>query len=177
MDADKGKFQYNGLQFVYDMELVDDPQLINNLKLNIFSISGYVREVELLSSFQHRQMLVYVELSWVGRMFFKNVIVTGVTERVQSLLPRFKIRVITDHAILDLALERVKAALTGGKSNAKISEPNVVAPSEPVVGNGELQAQSNLLQHPQAEAVDESNGGTGTVELHSEVLAPVRNKP
>lgn len=123
MDDEKGKFQFAGIKFLYDMELVDDPQLVNNMKLNVFSISASVRDVEFLSSYQHRSMLIWLDLNWFGRKFLSERIVAGVTERVQALLPQFRFRVTTDRKIFDLALARVKTALKG-VPNEKV--PSVV---------------------------------------------------
>ncbi len=113
MDSEKAKFQMEGLKFLYEMELVGDPQLINNLKLNVFSISNSIREVELLSSYHHRSILVFIDVSWFGKIFSQNRIVTGVHERVSELLPNFRFRVITNRAIFDLALKQVSAVLKG----------------------------------------------------------------
>lgn len=117
---EKQKFQYASLKFLYEMELVDDPQLINNMKLNVFSISGCINDVEFLSSYLHKSMLVYIELNWLGRTFLKKRIESGVTDRVQQLLPNFKFRVTTEKRILDMALEKVKTALKG-ETNEKLS--------------------------------------------------------
>ncbi len=148
MDEEKGKFQFSGLKFLYDMELVDDPQLINNLKLNIFSVAPYIRDADLLSSYHHKSMLIWLDVNWLGRTFFEKRIVAGVSDRAQQLLPNFRFRVTTNRAIFDLALQKVKLALTGENNevprmlssavlvDAKPSESAAVA----------VPAQSDLLQ-------------------------------
>lgn len=120
MDEDKGKFQYSALKFVYDLELVDDPQLINNMKLNIFSVSSQIKEVEMVASYHTKSMLIWIDLAWLGKTFLKNRIEMGVLDRVQQLLPNFRFRVVSDRVILDLALEKVKKALKGGKNEVRI---------------------------------------------------------
>lgn len=119
MQDDKGKFQFSGLRFLYDMELIDDPQLINNMKLNIFDVSGSIKEVDLLSSYHHKSMLIWLDVSWLGKKFLEKRIVAGVTDKVQQLLPNFRFRVTTDRKIFDLALERVKTVLKG-ENNEKV---------------------------------------------------------
>lgn len=114
MDEEKGKFQYSALKFLYDLELVDDPQLINNMKLNVFSISASIRDVEMLSSYHQKSMLIFIDLTWLGKKFLKNQIEVGVLDRVQQLLPNFKFRVVSDRTIFDAALARVKKVLQGG---------------------------------------------------------------
>lgn len=111
MDEDKAKFQYAGLRFLYEMELIDDPQLINNMKLNVFAISPRIKEVEFLSSYHHKSMLIWLDLDWFGRKFFEKRILADVTDRVKQLLPNFRFRVVSDRKIFDMALERVKTVL------------------------------------------------------------------
>lgn len=138
MDFEKGQFQFAAIQWLFDMELVDDPQLINTLKLNILSTSEAIQEVELLTSQQHRQMLIYVELklTWFQRTFFQKRILDEVerrvTERVRTLLPRFRVRVVNDRRIMNLAIEKVKFALTGSKpseTKTDVSSSPVIDPS------------------------------------------------
>lgn len=132
MDDEKGKFQFSGLRFLYEMELIDDPQLINNLKLNIFDVSKMILDAEFVSSYHHRSMLIWVELDWLGRTFFKERITTAVADRVQQLLPKFKLRVVSDRAILEMSLNKIKEAmqvvtpsitksLVEGDNNEKVS--------------------------------------------------------
>ena len=113
MDDAKGKFQFAGLKFLYDMELVDDPQLINNMKLNVFDVSSSIKDCEFLSSYHHKSMLIWLDVNWIGKMLLEKRIVTGVTDRVQQLLPNFRFRVTTDRKIFDLALAKVEAVLKG----------------------------------------------------------------
>lgn len=163
MDMDKGKFQFAGLKFLYEMELIEDPQLVNNLKLNILDVSGSIRDVELLSSYQHRQMLIYIETSWFGRKFFMRQIEAGILERVKQLLPNFRFRVTSDRKILEMSLERVRNALKGEQNEssnrtvssvapgAVASQPAVVASEGGTQGSPELQEKPGVLQDPQGE--------------------------
>ena len=157
MDEVKGKFQFAGLSWLYQMELIDDPQLINNLKLNIFDASPHVREVEFVSSHFHRSMLVWIELSWLGRFdFVRSRAVSSVEERIKQLLPNFRIRVVTDRSIFDLALDKVSKAMERKKEEAtdvKTTVANVVKPdSSAVASSSELQQKSDLLQHQDPES-------------------------
>lgn len=161
MDLEKGKFQFAGLKFLYEMELIDDPQLINNLKLNILDISSSIRDVELLSSYHKHQMLIYVDVSWFGRKFLMKQIEAGVLDRVKQLLPNFKFRVTADRKILDMSLEKVRSVLQGVPnensnrttsnvvSNASESKPATVASEGSATSSTELQKESGLLQDPE----------------------------
>lgn len=118
---DKSKFQYEGLKWLYEMQLLDNPQLINNLKMNILLVSTSIRDVELLVYREKKQMLIYINLTWYGRKFKKDQIFIEVEEVVSQLLPSFKFRVTDDFNILTLAIERVKQALTGRKNETSIT--------------------------------------------------------
>lgn len=162
MDGEKGKFQFAGLKFLYEMELIDDPQLINNLKLNILDISGSIRDVEFLSSYNHRAMLIYIDVSWFGRKFLLKRIEASILDRVKQLLPNFRFRVTAERKILDMALEKVQSVLKGEPNESpkrtdavvldnanhdlRVAEPAAKTPSEP-----ELQAQPDVLQNPKTE--------------------------
>lgn len=165
MDEERGKFQFAGLKFLYDMELVDDPQLINNLKMNIFDVSAHIRDVEFLSSYHHKSMLIYLDLNWFGRTFLQKRLSIDTLDRVKQLLPNFRFRVVTDRKIFDLALEKVRIALKGD-ANEKSNPGTGVAPgSKPDQGQphgarpaaadqSELPEESGVLQDPPAKAGD-----------------------
>lgn len=158
MDVEKGKFQYAGLKFLYEMELIDEPQLINNLKMNIFDISSSIKDIEFLSSYHHRQMLIYIEVSWFGRKFLMKRIEDGILERVKQLLPNFRFRVTSDRKILDLALKTVQSVLKGeqneSSNHANVNDTvsteqnasNRIDSSEDS-GKSGLQEESSILQN------------------------------
>lgn len=153
MDLEKGKFQFAGLKFLFEMELIDDPQLVNHLKLNILDVSSSIRDVELLSSYNHRAMLIYADVSWFGRKFFMKRIEAGILERVKQLLPNFRFRVTADRKILDLALEKVKFVLKGEPNeNSNRNSPSVTrTESDSRVGTDAAatnSGQSGLSQEP-----------------------------
>lgn len=158
MDDTKAKFQYAGLRFLYDMEIIDDPQLINNMKLNIFDVSSCIRDADFLSSFHQKSMLIWLDVNWLGRTFLKKRIETSVTDRVQQLLPNFRFRVTTDRKIFDLALAKVKAALKGEKYE-----------QVPVnVSNGTLTESGAQQGAPSPEQKEPSLGGDSKVKPKSE---------
>lgn len=113
MDSEKGKFQYAALRFLYDNELVQDVQLINNLKLNLLSISKYIREVEILTYQQKRQMHVYLEVSAWGKYWFSKQIEQTALDILKQLLPRYNFRVSLDRKVFDLAVQKAQKVLIG----------------------------------------------------------------
>ncbi len=132
---EKQKYQVDGLKWLHELEVLNHPQVINNIKLNIFITSKHIKEVELLIYREKKSMLVLVELGWFGRKFFKKRIFEDVHNTLQQLLPSFRFRVTDDPAIMNLAVERVKQALSGGThekaSNPALSPNNELLTNEP----------------------------------------------
>lgn len=118
---DKNKYQFEGLKWLHELELLNNPQVINTLKFNILATSNRIKEVELLIYRENKTMLVLVELTWFGRKFYKRQIFTDVQEALSSLLPTFRFRVTDEPQIMEMAVARVKKALTGGKNENSIN--------------------------------------------------------
>jgi len=130
---DNNKFQYEAIKWLFELELLDHPQLINNLKLNILSVSGRIKEVELLIYREKKAMLVLLELSWLGRKFYKKEIMANVSDLLGQMLPSFRFRITDDPEIMRLATEQVKKALSGGtyeKSNNPSNKLNIDSSNE-----------------------------------------------
>jgi hypothetical protein len=113
---DKQKYQYNGIKWLMELELLNSPQAINQLKMNILVVSKKIKEVELLIYRENKTMLVLLDLTWMGRKFSKGRIFAEVQDVLSQLLPSFRIRVIDDPKIMQLAVDLVNKALTGGKN-------------------------------------------------------------
>jgi hypothetical protein len=135
---DGRKLQHAGLKWLQELELVNDPQLINQLKMNVLICSPRIKEVEFLIYRENKSILVLLELSWLGRKFFKRSIFAEVEDVISQMLPTFKFRVTDDPRILAMAVARVKHALTGGKNEDRNTSPNPIVdmpiskPSQPV---------------------------------------------
>lgn len=84
MDTEKQKYQREAIQWLFDNEMVEDPQLINQLKLNIFRVSTTIRECEFLFFQPKRQLLIYLEMNWLGNLLSQK----GLKQAIQSKLMR-----------------------------------------------------------------------------------------
>lgn len=114
MDSEKSKFQYEGMKWIMELQLLNQPQAINTIKFNILMASPRIKEVELLIYRENQTMLVLLDLTWFGRKFQKKQIFSDVQDALSQLLPSFRFRVTDDPNIMTLAVERVQKALTGG---------------------------------------------------------------
>lgn len=165
---DNTKYQYEGMKWLMELELLNQPQAINTIKLNIMMASSRIKEVELLIYRENKSMLVLLDLTWMGRKFFKKRIYGEVEDVLSQLLPTFRFRVTDDTEIMKLAIAKVKQALSGGKyENSSNSGGDVVlnetqspvdpegpsAPSETLPGGEESPVANQEEQPKAAEAV------------------------
>jgi len=125
---DKTSMQAQGLKWLYEMQLVGDTQLINNLKLNILSISKNIKEIEILTSSSHKAMLVYLELSFLGKLFYKKRLTIEVLDLLKNSLSQYRFRVTCDKLVFNQAVSNVKRALSnlpsGGENENTTDDPS-----------------------------------------------------
>ena len=115
MTGDKEKYQYSGLKWLYEMELLDDPQLINNMKLNIMDASDFrVKEVEFVMAQSQQKALIWIKVGWITKVFKLRRTCGAIHERLSQLLPTYQFRIVTDRSILELAITKLKKSLVGG---------------------------------------------------------------
>jgi hypothetical protein len=68
---DNSKFQYEGMKWLMELELLNHPQAINTIKFNIMMTSNQIKEVELLIYRENKTMLVLLERG-LGRSSLKR---------------------------------------------------------------------------------------------------------
>jgi hypothetical protein len=125
---ERQKYQHESLKWLFELDLLSQPQAINTIKLNILSVSERIKEVELLIYSEKKSMLVKLDLTWFGRKFRKKQIFSDVTEMLTQLLPSYKFRITDDQAIVDLAVAQVKRALTGGTNESTTNSSSDPSP-------------------------------------------------
>ena len=114
-----------GLKWLYEMEAVNSPVLLNNLYGNIFSFPN-VNDAEILIDKNNRKMLILIHFNWLSRKIFKNrkkQAIISILDQLQELLPSFTFRVIEDKDLFDLAVKRMTEHLNGGQ-NVKTNQSN-----------------------------------------------------
>lgn len=138
MSDDKLKFQYNALKWVFEHQLLDDPQVMNHLAMNVFDVSKSIKDVEFLLARDQRQLLIYVELSWFGRTFKRKSLFEETENALAQMLPTFKFRVTDDPKIFKMSLDNVKKALTGG--SREVSTQSIAGANTNGVSSGSVAA-------------------------------------
>lgn len=136
---DRNKFQVEGVKWLQEMEMVNHPQFLNNLKLNILMVSKRIREVEFLIYREQKSILIYIELDWFTRRFSRKVtkkdILLDVNDVVEKILPSFRFRVVDDPDIMNLSITKVKNAITGGTKHESTTIP--ISKSANVISNSQ----------------------------------------
>ena len=109
MDDKREEILSAGTKWLLEMEVINSPHLKNFLILNIYSLSKYIKNVEILSDSTTRVMLICLELSFFGRLFKKQKqIETLVQDNLSELLPSYVTRVIFDPILFSKALQKAK---------------------------------------------------------------------
>lgn len=111
MDSDKAKFQYQGIKFLFDWELLNEPQVIHTIKVNVLGRFPWVIDLEYIFRSEPRKELI-MWLHTPKRMWWKKrkeaQLRIDVLEIMQQLLPKYEIRIVTDRKIFEMALENVR---------------------------------------------------------------------
>lgn len=153
-------YQSQGLQWLYEMEVLNDPQLINNLKMNIISCSEKIREVELLISKPHKSIMIWidVDLGWFKKELKFYNIQADILSILEQLLPTYKFRVIHDRDILNLAITKLEESLKGVED--EVSNTNDNDSTDNSSSKDGLPEASNLLSDKEECAQHESKEGS-----------------
>jgi hypothetical protein len=97
------------LGWLLEMELVQNPTVLNSIILNIFKTVRSLKDAEFVVDTKEKKILVYLELSRWDMWFHKNEISDKVMELLDQALPTFKKRIIHDKSILEKAIKIVNS--------------------------------------------------------------------
>lgn len=139
------QYQYQGIQWLYEMELLNHPQLINNIKMNVMITSTKIKEVELVMSRPHKSILIWidVDLGWIRHDVRFKEIETHILDIMTQLLPSYKFRVIKDKSIMNLAITKLNTSLKG-VNNENSNNTNIIV-TDNNLRKSKLQESSNIL--------------------------------
>lgn len=116
--------KFSGLKWLFEMELVQEPQVINAIKMNILMLSKHIKEVEILTVEQNKQMLILLKLNWIGRTFLRERLCDAAHEVILQMLPNFRIRVTADSDLFEKSLDKLRKAVQGVKDSSPNTNDN-----------------------------------------------------
>lgn len=113
MDSGDGNPNSEALQWLLEMELVNNPRVLNSIILNVFRIVKGVKDADFIIDTQNKKLLIYLELTWFYRKFRQTEVGERVGTMIEQALPTFQTRVVFDRTILNKALDIMKKRTNG----------------------------------------------------------------
>ncbi len=111
-----------GLSWLLELNLIQNPAVANAIVLNIFKVSNRIKDAEILTDTDHKRMLVWIELDWLGKKFFTKEITKNIEKMLQSALPSYQFRVVTDKTLFQKAINLMRPKKdTNDQKNTKNS--------------------------------------------------------
>lgn len=151
------KTQSAGIRWLYEMELLQNPQLIDNLKLNIFMQHKRITDVEILVDQNRRGILIYLKLTWWGSKFNESDISFSVQELISNLLPNFRKRVIFNRDIFQMALDQAQKLVRGNNEKSDTTDSDDV-PNLPYGSFNNLSETPDILPDKKEQTEDADQG-------------------
>ncbi len=97
------------LGWLLEMELVQNPTVLNSIILNIFKTVRDLKNAEFVVDTKEKKILVYLEISRWNTWFHKERISDKTMELLDQALPTFKKRIVFDKTILEKAVKIVNS--------------------------------------------------------------------
>ncbi len=162
--SDRQQYQSQGLQWLYEMEVLNSPHLVNNLKMNIMVVSERIKEVELLISRPHRSIMIWidVDLGWFRKQVRFDGIQADILDIMEQLLPSYRFRVVHDKAIMELAITRLEESLKGVEG--EVSNTSDAGDTDGSTSEDELSEASDILPDQEEQSEDGSEESSETIE-------------
>jgi len=95
------------LGWLLEMEVIDNPYVLNSIILNSFKNIKGLKDIQLLIDKPKKRVLVYLELKYLYKIFKENSIIQHTEEMLQQVLPSYRFRIITDLALFNKAQTRL----------------------------------------------------------------------
>lgn len=127
---DAGKTQSAALKWLYEMEALQSPVLRQNLYENVFMAHLGIKDCKLFitpPSTNQKGVLIWLKLKFWSKLFKKEEAYQAVTQVVNNLLPSYRVRVVDDEKILELAEKRMKEMYGGSDGADKTTDTSNVS--------------------------------------------------
>jgi hypothetical protein len=117
--ADRGQLMGAATRWALEMEVLNIPHMKSALILNIFKVSKYIDDAELLIDESAKKMLIYLKLRGFGRLFKTREISSRVLNMLQEVLPSFQFRLTLDHELFVKAVKGLQAHIERREARAE----------------------------------------------------------
>ena len=165
---DDNKLKTGALSWLYEMEMLSTPTLQNNLQENILLSNPSIQSCQILIIEDFKDILVFTKLGWFARKFKQKSISSSVESVVKRILPTFRVRVVADKSIFDLALKKVKDYYGGlnENNNTDFNDESISDASD----SSELQETSNILPDKEESPKDEQQESDVSEQSDLEII-------
>lgn len=144
---DDQRLQSAALTWLYEMEMLSSSAIQKNLKENILLIDPSIKDCEFLIFEERKDILVYLQVGFFAKFFRKELKLIRFTEEVIGrLLPSYRQRIITDRAVFDLALLKVRRYYGGLNDKENSNHNNVNEPLNSSSQNPQPPSKSSDIQ-------------------------------
>lgn len=171
---DDNRLRSGALGWLYEMENLNSPTLQQNLQENILLSNHKIRSCEVLFIHEFKDIMVYIELGIFAKILKGKSISEDVEMVIKRLLPSFRVRIVLDKKIFDLAFQKVKEYYGG--NNESINNSSNYPIQSANTGKSGLSETSDILpdQEEQTEDGQVESDGTEQPDLQgkSEVQDP-----
>ncbi len=163
MIDEKDQLNKSALSWLYEMEMLDSPVLRQNLYENIFMAHRGIKDckVFITPSFTHqRGILIWLKLKFWTRIFDKKIVYDLVASVVSTLLPSYRVRIVEDEYILQLAEKKLSNYYGGTNEHDKTNKIDDPAPVSNVGSKLDLEGDglsktSDLLSDSEEQTSDQ----------------------
>lgn len=175
---DTGKTQSGALRWLYEMEALQSPVLRQNLYENVYMAHLSIKDCKIFITppvTGQKGILIWIKLGLWATWFKKDEIYQAVTLVVNNLLPSFRVRIVDDEKILELADQRMREVYGGSDGTTEANDSSDVSDNSDNtdeqsrsedVSDGET---SDILPDSEKQAEDKQEVGNETKQLNPQV--------
>lgn len=111
-------------RWLLEMNFLNNGYVKNAIYANVYNASSYIVDAELLVDQYNKRMLIYLKLSFFGRLFRKEDDVDReVITVLKDALPEYEMRVIYDKNLFQKATEMLNPSSPVSSEALKTEEP------------------------------------------------------
>ena len=113
----KQQINSSALKWLFEMEALDSPVLLQNLYENVFLSHQGIKDCKIFITppqTGQKGILVWLKLKFWTRVFHKEEAYSVAEQVIKTLLPSFRVRIVDDEKLLYLAVEKLKEVYGGG---------------------------------------------------------------
>lgn len=97
--------QAGAIKWLFEMELIQNPHVLNTLIMNIAAAIKGIRDIQFVVDSNRKKILIFLELTKWANWFYKDKIYGQVIEIFDESMPSFEKRVTFDREILSKAIK------------------------------------------------------------------------